>query len=60
MVGDRTASVIALGLVVVAGVIWQAVRHAQRDEVLPASKARELTQRLARSHENLRKQARKR
>jgi hypothetical protein len=60
MVGDPTASVIALLVVVGGGVVAALVKRARRDEILPPGKAREYTQRLARSHENLRKQGKRR
>jgi hypothetical protein len=55
MVGDRAASVIALGVVVIAGIIAAVGRRASRNEVLPPAKMRELHRRLSTSHENLRK-----
>jgi hypothetical protein len=55
MVGDRAASVIVLGVLVIAGIIAAVAKRAGRDEVLPASKVREFHRRLSTSHENLRK-----
>jgi hypothetical protein len=55
MVGDRAASVIVLGVLVIAGIIAAVSRRASRDEVLPPSKVREFHRRLSTSHENLRK-----
>ncbi len=55
MVGDRAASVIALLVVVVVGIILALAQRASRDEVLPPGKVREFHRRLTTSHENLRK-----
>jgi hypothetical protein len=55
MVGDRAASVIALSVVVIAGIIVALAKRASKDEVLPSSKVSEFTRRLGASHENLRK-----
>ena len=55
MVGDRAASVIALVVVVIAGIIAAIAKRASQDEVLPSSKVREFHRRLGTSHENLRK-----
>jgi hypothetical protein len=59
MVGDRTASVIALLVVVIIGIILGLAKRASRDEVLPPAKAREFHRRLSTSHENLRKRGKK-
>ncbi len=55
MVGDRAASVIALLVVVIVGIIVAFARRASRDEVLPPGKVRDFHRRLSTSHENLRK-----
>jgi hypothetical protein len=59
MVGDQTASVIALLVVVIAGIIAGIAKRASREEVLPPGKVREFQQRVSTSHENLRKRAKK-
>jgi len=60
MAGDPTASVIALVVLVAAGIIAALSKRASRDEVLPPPEVRELTRRLTTSHENLRKRSKKR
>ena len=55
MVGDQAASVIALIVVVIAGIIIAISKRASQEEVLPSSKVREFHRRLSSSHENLRK-----
>jgi hypothetical protein len=55
MVGDQAASVIALLVVVIVGIILNFAERASRNEVLPSSKVRDFHRRLNTSHENLRK-----
>jgi hypothetical protein len=60
MGGNSAAGLIALLLLVAAGIVSEAYKRTRRDEILPPSKVREFTRRLANSHENLRKQSKKR